>query len=692
MTALVQQKEITERQQAEARLQIQAEELLQLNNKLEQRVKERTAEIEITRKRLQLATDAAGLGIWEWEIATGKVQWDAQMYRIYGITPEEFDGNIETQLKFIHPEDQGILLSEAQKIIQNSETNFKIEHGIIRKDNKNRRLLEQAVATFDQRGFLENIIGIVDDITPQKKAEQDLRESEAYARKLFDASPDPISVSDTSGVIIDINRLFEQQHQIQREEVQGRHISELNIFPPEQLVKFNSYMMDILKGKDVSPVELIFNHPDGAIHTLEMNSYPIEFKSAQLILSTTRDITVHKKAEDSLRVANAEMERALRIKDEFLANMSHELRTPLNAVLGMAESLEEQIAGPLNEKQIKYIRTISESGRHLLELINDILDLSKIEAGRLELNISQVSVTSLCEASMRMVKEQALKKNQMVSLTIDPEVKHILGDERRLKQALVNLLSNAVKFTPNDQQVGVEVKGNIRNQTVTFTVWDKGIGMAPEELKLIFKPFVQLDAGLAREFSGTGLGLVLVAQMIRLHGGSVSVESKQGQGSRFSITLPWVDVSMGSPAKALPQKTESGANLVEKRNEKILIVEDTDSIIMLLSEYLRYKGYQILIARNGMEGVNLARKEKPDLILMDVMMPVMNGVEATEKIRAEKDLLDIPIIALTALAMAGDRERCLKAGMNDYLSKPVQMKELENLILKHLQIKNAPPT
>ena len=689
---LTTQKEITERQQAEARLQIQAEELLQLNNKLEQRVKERTAEIEITRKRLQLATDAAGLGIWEWEIATGKVQWDAQMYRIYGITPEEFDGNIETQLKFIHPEDQGILLSEAQKIIQNSETNFKIEHGIIRKDNKNRRLLEQAVATFDQRGFLENIIGIVDDITPQKKAEQDLRESEAYARKLFDASPDPISVSDTSGVIIDINRLFEQQHQIQREEVQGRHISELNIFPPEQLVKFNSYMMDILKGKDVSPVELIFNHPDGAMHTLEMNSYPIEFKSAQLILSTTRDITVHKKAEDSLRVANAEMERALRIKDEFLANMSHELRTPLNAVLGMAESLEEQIAGPLNEKQIKYIRTISESGRHLLELINDILDLSKIEAGRLELNISQVSVTSLCEASMRMVKEQALKKNQTVSLTIDPEVKHILGDERRLKQALVNLLSNAVKFTPNDQQVGVEVKGNIRNQTVTFTVWDKGIGMAPEELKLIFKPFVQLDAGLAREFSGTGLGLVLVAQMIRLHGGSVSVESKQGQGSRFSITLPWVDVSMGSPAKALPQKTESGANLVEKRNEKILIVEDTDSIIMLLSEYLRYKGYQILIARNGMEGVNLARKEKPDLILMDVMMPVMNGVEATEKIRAEKDLLDIPIIALTALAMAGDRERCLKAGMNDYLSKPVQMKELENLILKHLQIKNAPPT
>lgn len=692
---LTTQKEIMERQQAEYTLKIQAEELLQLNNKLEQRVKERTAEIEITRKRLQLATDAAGLGIWEWDIETGSVKWDAQMHRIYGIAPEEFDGDIETQLKFIHPESQDILMNEAQKILQNKETNFKIEHGIIRNDSTRRQLLEQAVATFDEKGFLESIIGIVDDITPQKKAEQSLRESEAYARKLFDASPDPISVSNANGIMIDVNRLFEQQYQIKREDVQGRHISELNIFPPEQLEKFNKYMLDIIGGKNVPPVELIFNHPDGEAHTLEMNSYPIEVESTILILSTTRDITIHKKAEDSLRVANAEMERALRVKDEFLANMSHELRTPLNAVLGMAESLEEQIAGPLNDKQLKYIRTISESGKHLLELINDILDLSKIEAGRLELNVTQVSVSSLCEASMRMVKEQALKKKQQVSLTIDPEVKYIMGDERRLKQALVNLLSNAVKFTPNDQQIGVEVKGNIRNQTVTFAVWDQGIGMAPEELKLIFKPFVQLDAGLAREFSGTGLGLVLVAQMIRLHGGSVSVESKQGQGSRFSFTLPWVDIAGGAFAKAAPEKTESASAIEEKRNEKILIVEDTDSIIMLLSEYLKYKGYQILVARNGMEGVNLARKEKPDLILMDVMMPIMNGVEATEKIRAEKDLLDIPIIALTALAMAGDKERCLKAGMNDYLSKPVQMKELENLILKHLQRsakKNAPPT
>lgn len=682
--ATQQAKIVIERKRAETALQKQTEELLLLNDQLEQRVRERTAEIEETRKRLELATDAAGLGIWEWDILTGNLIWDAQMYRIYGVSPESFDGKIDSQLNFIHPQDRDILLGAAQAIVENKETNFKIEHRILHNHGNTRSLFEQGVAVFDERGLLERIIGIVDDITPQKQAEQNLRESEAYARLLFDSAPDPVYVTTADGIMLEVNRLFEQQHHVQRELVRDRHISELNIFPAEQLEKTQEYLTAIAEGKGAPPVELDFYHPDGGLHTLEMRSYPIEVKGRQLILSTSRDITIHKKAEESLRFANTEMERALRMKDEFLANMSHELRTPLNAVLGMSESLEEQIAGPLNEKQLKYIRTIGESGRHLLELINDILDLSKIEAGRMELNVSQISVASLCDASLRMIKEQAQKKGQQVSLTIDPEVKIIMGDERRLKQSLVNLLSNAVKFTPNDQKVGVEVKGNPRSQTVTFTVWDEGIGIAPEELKKIFKPFVQLDSGLTREFSGTGLGLVLVAQMVRLHGGSVSVESKQGQGSRFSITLPWVDVEGGLSAKATSQKTEAGATPEGQRGGKILIVEDTDSIILLISEYLRYKGFHVMTARNGMEGLMLARKEKPDLILMDVMMPVMDGVEATKQIRAQEELRKIPIIALTALAMPGDKERCLQAGMNDYLSKPVVMKELERLIVKHL--------
>ncbi|MBI5823324.1 MAG: PAS domain S-box protein [Chloroflexi bacterium] len=689
---LMAQKEIVDREQAETALQKRTEELILLNDQLEQRVRERTAEIEVTRTRLELATDAAGLGIWEWDVPSGHLIWDAQMHRIYGVSPESFDGRIETQVQLIHPEDQVILLGVAQAILENQETNFKIEHRILHNHGDTHTLFEQGVAVFGPQGTLERIIGIVNDITRQKQAEQDLRESEAYSHLLFDAAPDPVSVATMDGIMLEVNRHFEQQHHIQREDVRDRHISELNIFPADQLEKARDYIAAIAEGLEIAPVELDFYNPGGGLHTLEMHSYPIEAKGRQLILSTSRDITIHKKAEESLRLANAEMERALRMKDEFLANMSHELRTPLNAILGMSESLEEQIAGSLNEKQLKYIRTIRESGKHLLELINDILDLSKIEAGRMELNISQLSVAALCEASLRMVKEQAQKKGLPISLKIDPEVKVIMGDERRLKQSLVNLLSNAVKFTPNNKSVGVEVKGNVRNQTVTFTVWDEGIGMAPDELNLIFKPFVQLDAGLAREFSGTGLGLVLVAQMIRLHGGSVNVESREERGSRFSITLPWVDMQGGSSTtKEMPQKTESGQPSEGRRGGKILIVEDTDPIIMLLSEYLRYKGYQVIAARNGMEGVNLAIREKPDLILMDVMMPIMDGVEATKRIRLEENLRDTPIIALTALAMQGDKERCLQAGMNDYLSKPVQMKELEMLVTKHINKERTTP-
>jgi signal transduction histidine kinase len=220
--------------------------------------------------------------------------------------------------------------------------------------------------------------------------------------------------------------------------------------------------------------------------------------------------------------------------------MSHELRTPLSAILSMSEVMQEQTYGPQNEKQLKCLRTIKESGEHLLALINDILDMSKIGAGKMKLEIDRVVIEPVCQASLRFVEQAAHEKQLTTSLRLDNQVTAIQADERRLKQILVNLLSNAVKFTPKGGAIGLEVVGAVERRAVHFTVWDTGIGIKPEDMEQLFMPFVQLDNSLLPQSTGTGLGLSLVKRLAELHGGSVSVESQVGQGSRFSVSLPWV--------------------------------------------------------------------------------------------------------------------------------------------------------
>ncbi len=402
----------------------------------------------------------------------------------------------------------------------------------------------------------------------------------------------------------------------------------------------------------------------------------------------------------ALRVANAELARAARLKDEFLASMSHELRTPLNAILGMSEALREQVYGAVNESQIAALNNIEESGRHLLSLINDILDLSRIEAGKLELEIDPLSVESVCAASLRFIQQMAQHKQIQIAVQFDPEVKIIHADERRLKQILVNLLSNAVKFTPAGGAVGLEAWSEPQQEAVHFTVWDTGIGISMPDLLKLFQPFVQLDSSLSREYPGTGLGLVLVHRMAELHGGGVSVLSEPGKGSRFTVSLPWQKES------ALNSVEEETAG-VEEENDKasawhapaliaastkpaassplILIAEDNESNLKTLIDYLLGKHYRVSLSREGNEALARAREERPDLILMDIQMRGRSGLEAIRSMRNEAGLSAIPIIALTALAMPGDRARCLEAGANDYLSKPVSLKKLRAVIEAQLR-------
>ncbi|MFN3491505.1 MAG: PAS domain S-box protein, partial [Anaerolineales bacterium] len=401
-----------------------------LFNELEKRVQERTLQIKATKRRLELATHAGQIGVWEYNPRENKVVWDERMHIIYHVPAGEFDGTAEAWAKYIHPED----LAKSQIHSQLAFTENLLlnnEHRIIWPDGSIRYISTSAVTVFAEDNTPDRIIGICRDITERKQIEQSLQESESYARLLFDAAPDPVFVMESDGTMVDVNKFFEIQHQINRENLQGKHISTLNIFPPKELQKANEYLAEIMAGKSIPPVELKFYAPDDELHTLELHSYPIEVQGRMLVLSTSRDITKHKKFEEALKLANAEMENALKVKDEFLANMSHELRTPLNAILGISESLEEQMIGKLNEKQQKYVGIIKESGKHLLDLINDILDISKIEAGRMELTFHPIAVEKLCQSSLRMIKELAQKKKIQVLFKLKNEVTTIMGDERR---------------------------------------------------------------------------------------------------------------------------------------------------------------------------------------------------------------------------------------------------------------------
>jgi len=407
--------------------------------------------------------------------------------------------------------------------------------------------------------------------------------------------------------------------------------------------------------------------------------------------------------ERLLAHANKELAKATRLKDEFLANMSHELRTPLNAILGMTEGLQEAAFGPINEKQKNALQTIERSGSHLLELINDILDLAKVEAGKIELEFAPTTVQSLCHASLAFIKQQAHKKNIHIEAHIPESLPTLMVDERRTRQVLINLLSNAVKFTPEGGQVTLQITypspvtvtappeenaqplpTAISASCLRIAVIDTGIGIHPTKAKQLFRPFVQIDSALNRQNTGTGLGLALVKRIVEMHGGTVGLTSEEGQGSCFTIDLPCTTNAALPPSAAQPQ-TELALPEGILTKTVILLADDNEPNINTLSSYLTARGYEIRVAKNGQEAVEKARSEKPDLILMDIQMPVLDGLEATKQIRQYPDLASTPIIALTALAMKGDKERCLAAGANDYLSKPVRLNQLVTTIQQLLR-------
>jgi len=657
--------------------------------------------------RLALALKSAAMGCWEWDIVNKTKVWDDRMYELYDLPKNaEVPLTIGSWAKILHPED----LRASQKLLQKAflgEAEYNIEFRVIHSDRSIHFIKAYGVVIRDSQGNPTKMIGINFDITERKRAEELLKERERFIQQIADSSPNVLyvyNIKERKNTYI--NREVFNALGYSAAEVQAAGSQWLpSVIHPDDLVSVSAHFEKLQMAQDgeIYVNQYRLRHANGEwryFYSRDLVFSRDQDGQVLLIIGTAQDITELKLTEKELIRTNNELARATRLKDEFLANMSHELRTPLNVILGMSESLQEESIGLLNERQRRGLKLVEKSGSHLLQLINDILDVSKIEAGMIELKCKSISVNNLCQSSLTFIKEQALRKNIQLIVIVPPNLPNILVDELRILQVLINLLNNAVKFTPEGGKITLEATqlapefitiDSLPKQFIQIAVIDTGIGIEAENIPKLFKPFVQIDNALNRTNNGTGLGLVLVKQIVELHGGEVNLTSELGRGSCFTIKLPCVagshllfETKRKDPELSIA-KQESSSDSIKNENYLILLVEDNESNVILLSEYLESLNYRIMLANNGEEAINITNIHRPDLILMDIQMPRIDGLEAIKQIRLNPNLSNVPIIAITALAMTGDRERCLAAGANEYISKPIKLKQLRITIEQFLQ-------
>jgi signal transduction histidine kinase/DNA-binding NarL/FixJ family response regulator len=375
--------------------------------------------------------------------------------------------------------------------------------------------------------------------------------------------------------------------------------------------------------------------------------------------------------------ANQELMRVARMKDEFLASMSHELRTPLNSVLALAEVLQEDVYGPLNERQRRYLQTIESSGRHLLSLINDVLDVSKIESGHLEVDKGFVNVGELAEASLRLVRQVASRKGIALEHEIRTTAPLLHGDERRLKQVLVNLLANAVKFTPEGGRVGLRVHDEPEAGRIAFTIWDTGIGIAEEHYGRLFQPFMQVDGSLTRGHEGTGLGLTLVRRLTELHDGSVAVESTPGAGSAFTVTLPLGEAEAGDA----PPPPAPGA--------RVLLALEASAGNEALARALDAAGWRVTHAADELQALEQTREGGWDALVVDTRHCATGGVGRVRSMRS-RAVAGTPLLAVATVVTPGDEARYLQAGADAYLVRPLIPRRLAERLAALIAPRQAP--
>jgi PAS domain S-box-containing protein len=517
----------------------------------------------------------------------------------------------------------------------------------------------------------------------QEKAENALRKSEQDFRALFDNVSDAVFIIDTECRFLEVNRVACERLGYSRDELVRMSIRDIDgsdyaDLTPDGLARL------VAPGQAL--LETVHLRRDGSRFPVEINARMFEYRGAPALLSVARDISERKKAEAEaskraaeLERARAEAERASRAKSEFLAHMSHEIRTPLNGILGMTNLLFET---PLDSEQREFGETVRTSGQALLSLVNDLLDISRIEAGRIEIEPTRFDLAACLESTGELMAPQARAKGLQFVFDAEMVCRGVVGDTGRIRQIVLNLLGNAIKFT-EEGHVTLRVRGGEPdNGRAEFhiEVEDTGPGIPPDKAPLLFHNFTQLDSSLVRKHEGAGLGLAISRQLAELMGGSLTLTSLPGRGSTFLLTLPlntFEEDSRLGPAPAVGSAVAAS----DGRILRVLLVEDNAVNQRLGVRILDKLGCSIDVASNGLEAIEMALGGHYDLILMDCRMPEMDGYAATREIRRREEAgARVPIIALTAHAVTGAREECIAAGMDDFITKPLLVGDLEKVL------------
>jgi PAS domain S-box-containing protein len=598
---------------------------------------------------------------------------------------------------------------------------FKASRGIediyeltyFRKDGSRFPAVVSVTALRDAQGAIIGYLLIGTDNTARKQIEEErmkldqrLRDQHFYTRSLLESNIDALMTTDARGIITDVNKQMETLTGCTRDELIGAPFK--NYFTDS--ARAEAGINRVLSEGKVTNYELTARARDGKLTVVSYNATTFHDRDRRLqgVFAAARDVTELKRFEHTLQQKNAELEDASRMKSEFLANMSHELRTPLNSIIGFSEALKDGMVGELTEQQRGFVVDIFGSGTHLLSLINDILDLSKVEAGKMLLDLEPVEVSSLLENSLSIIREKAADRRIRLEMDCAEGLGAMLGDARKVKQILYNLLSNAVKFSGEGGHVTLRavrvpralvdrlsgpwagrsygLADNKHAEYLKLSVTDSGIGIAEEGFQRLFQPFSQIDSGLARRFEGTGLGLAMVKLLAELHGGAVAVESAVGKGSRFTVWLPMrapVEGALAAVA-SLPVVAPPAAPAVEVLPgvRTALVVEDDMQAAALIRLQLEAEGFTVLHATSGEAAMVLALQQPLSLITLDIMLPNMDGWEFLSRVKEVAALRRIPVVIISSVP---DTEKGVSLGAAALMQKPISRKDLyESLVDLHL--------